>query len=53
MYPGHWQVMQLSNAIKAQCFWRKTIQVFTSGNFIEKTITDEYWGKVIIQLFES
>lgn len=53
MYPGQWQVRQIEGADKARSFWRKTINSFTSGQYKEETVVDEYWGKVSKQTFTS
>ena len=50
-YIGKWQVRQIEGAHKAKIFWRKTIDEYTRGKFVEDFIKDDYWGKVTRQSF--
>lgn len=48
MFPGRWEVFQLTTNLPAQAFWRKTIGEYTGGRYREK----EEVGKQF-QLFHS
>ncbi len=39
-YQGNWKVTQVSNNTTAQVFWQKVIRTYTSGDFREKTRSD-------------
>ena len=52
MYPGNWQVRQISGADVAISFWRKVIGKHTQNQYTESVITDPDWGVVTRQKFE-
>jgi predicted acetyltransferase len=51
MFPGHWEVKQITGADDASVFWRKVISEFTLGTFLEDKYEDSYWGLVTRQQF--
>lgn len=50
---GAWVIKQLPQAVGASGFWRRTLQVFTGGDFSEDRLEDPYWGPVVRQQFRS
>ena len=52
-YKGLWQVRQIEGADLARDFWRKAISNYTSGNYTEQSVKDDYWGDITVQYFES
>ena len=53
MYSVDWSVKQLHNAKKANLFWLKLINKYTSGDFTQHLYEDKKWGKVHMQLFST
>jgi predicted acetyltransferase len=51
-HPGRWQVGQMPANVAAQRFWRRTIGLFTGGDYTEVTVTSGGWQGVV-QCFES
>ena len=47
-FPGRWSIGQEADNYPAQAFWRKVIDAYTNGNFIEVQ-----WEKGPAQEFES
>jgi predicted acetyltransferase len=39
-FPGKWQVAEIPENLPAQSFWRRIINEYTDGNFIETTDSD-------------
>jgi len=52
-FPGPWQVRQIQSALEANAFWRRIIQEYTHGRYIEDQVADPHWGRVTRQCFES
>ena len=50
--PGPWEVGQIHSNCPAQAFWRNVIGEFTSGKFVEHTLSGGAWEGVI-QSFKS
>lgn len=50
-HPGQWQVRQILGAESAKKFWRRIINDFTRGNYIELQMDDPKWGQVVCQRF--
>ncbi len=53
LFPGSWQVRQITTAKEAIAFWRTVIDEYTHGNYTEDQTSDPHWGTVIRQLFQS
>lgn len=51
-FPGSWQVAEMFENTMAQKFWRKTIAIYTMGNYKEIIADNEYWQGPV-QLFKS
>lgn len=51
MLPGWWEVKQIRGAEYASKFWRRVIDEFTQGVFVEDNYEDPYWGLVTRQQF--
>jgi predicted acetyltransferase len=49
LFPGEWQVSELSENLPAQAFWRKIIARYTGGPFEEEIIDDGG----LLQIFHS
>ncbi|MGO4530357.1 GNAT family N-acetyltransferase [Paenibacillus sp. 2TAF8] len=49
-FNGHWKVAQMEANTPAQAFWRKTIERYTNGNYLE--VRDDTWEGPI-QTFSS
>jgi len=52
MFPGMWEIKQISGAEYATLFWRKVIRSFHQTEFMEDEYNDPYWGVVTRQRFE-
>jgi predicted acetyltransferase len=52
MFPGWWEVAEEQNNFTAQAFWKKIIQEYSQGNFIETVLNNEKWQGPI-QQFQS
>jgi predicted acetyltransferase len=52
-HPGSWQVRQIERAELAKIFWRRVINEYTKGAYIEEEANDPKWGRVTCQRFES
>jgi predicted acetyltransferase len=50
MYPGKWVVFELEKNVRAQRFWRRTIERYTNGQFRE---VPSLSGQGIVQLFDN
>jgi predicted acetyltransferase len=53
LYPGAWQVRQISGADKAHIFWISVISEYTNGRLTNSIENDPEWGTVRIQRFHS
>ena len=53
LFPGPWQVRQISTAKDAIAFWQAIIHEYTHGNYTEDLTDDPHWGIVVRQLFHS
>lgn len=51
LFPGSWEVKQITGAEHATAFWRKVIGEVTGGCFAEDRFVDPYWGPVTRQRF--
>lgn len=51
LHRGSWEIKQIQGAEQARVFWRKTIQHYTQGEYVEDTFLDPYWGEVTRQRF--
>lgn len=49
--PGDWEAKQIEGAGYASRFWRKAIEAFGCGTFVEDRYQDPYWGPVTRQRF--
>ena len=49
---GRWEVGQMRRNIPAQAFWRRVINEYTGGHFVEHELVDEDWDG-LLQCFES
>lgn len=52
-HPGQWQVKQIEGADHAVFFWRHVIAGYTDNSFTEDEYQDDYWGRVIRQVFDN
>ena len=52
MFPGRWEVIQLSRNVDAQAFWRAVIDDYTGGRFEDIEQPEHDWAGRI-QFFES
>ena len=52
LFPGKWEVRQLSNNSKARTFWNKVIKEYTSDHYKEKLLNNDKW-RGYIQTFEK
>lgn len=52
-HSGLWYVRQIAGAEQAKQFWRKVINEYSSGQYLENEVLDEKWGKVTRQEFIS
>jgi predicted acetyltransferase len=50
MYPGKWEVFELEKNARAQRFWRRTIALYTNGQYREIPSSN---SKGIVQLFDN
>lgn len=41
--PGRWEVQVIAPNVPAQHFWRKVVEGFTQGRFVETALNDERW----------
>jgi len=53
LYPGAWQVRQISGADKAHAFWVAVISEYSGGQLTNGIQDDPEWGQVRIQRFQS
>lgn len=53
MFPGEWEIKQISGAEYASVFWRKTITTFNNTPYQEERYDDPYWGIVTRQRFRA
>ena len=51
-FPGDWQVGQIKENAPATAFWRKVIDRYSQGNFLEQQLDDENW-RGPVQVFAS
>jgi predicted acetyltransferase len=51
-FPGVWEVSEMVQNVPAQAFWRKVIDRYTGGRFIEVTLDSELW-RGPVQVFRS
>ena len=49
---GRWEVGQMPLNFAAQAFWRRTIDEYTNGNFVEFELHDERWDG-LLQCFDN
>jgi predicted acetyltransferase len=52
MFPSRWEVAENAQNTSAQDFWRKVINEYTNGHYIERTLNNETW-KGPIQQFDA
>jgi predicted acetyltransferase len=52
LFPGYWEVRQMSKYMKPVRFWRNVIANYTHNNFKEITLNDEQWSGTI-QVFKT
>jgi predicted acetyltransferase len=50
MHPGKWEIFELEKNVRAQHFWRRTIRLYTNGQFRE---VPSLSGQGIVQLFDN
>lgn len=43
LFPGHWEVAQIAGHAPARAFWLSTIDGYTQGRFVEKTLDGPEW----------
>jgi predicted acetyltransferase len=54
LFPGNWQVRELPENTPAQDFWRRTIDEYTSGDYVETTeVFPPFPYEMIVQRFTS
>ena len=51
-FPGKWEIGQMRLNKPARQFWVRTIEAYTSGNFVEHDICDERWNGYV-QCFDN
>jgi predicted acetyltransferase len=51
-FRGKWEVGQMPLNHAAQAFWRRTIDEYTNGNYVEHELHDERWDG-ILQCFDN
>ena len=49
---GRWEVGQMPLNVPARTFWRKTIDAYTCGKFVEHELHDERWDG-FLQCFDN
>lgn len=42
-YPGRWEVRQKTENARAIAFWRRVIDRYTGGRFVEEMLDDDRW----------
>jgi predicted acetyltransferase len=50
MFPGKWEVTQLTSNVDAQTFWRRVIEDYTGGRYEEQPRPD---GRGVMQRFDT
>lgn len=53
MFPGHWEVRENATNVDGQIFWRKVIDEYTNGRFVETMIETRKWPKYPVQTFDN
>ena len=51
-FRGRWEVGQMPLNLPARAFWRKTIDAYTGGDFVEHELHDERWDG-FLQCFDN
>lgn len=49
---GRWEVGQMRKNLPAQAFWRRVIDEYTGGRFVEHDLADESWDG-LLQCFDN
>ncbi|MCM2326956.1 MAG: GNAT family N-acetyltransferase [Lysobacter sp.] len=49
---GRWEVGQMRKNLPAQAFWRRVIDEYTGGRFVEHELADESWDG-LLQCFDN
>lgn len=52
MFPGKWEVRQMTSNPKAQAFWNKVIAAYTNNHFEEVWLNDNNW-RGAVQTFQT
>jgi predicted acetyltransferase len=51
-FPGRWEVRQKAENARAIAFWRRVIDRYTGGHFVEEVLADERW-RGAVQRFDN
>lgn len=52
MFPGKWEIRQLSTNLNGHMFWKKVISEYTKNNFKEVFLDEDRWHGPV-QIFEN